>query len=121
MSVTFSGYNPATEQFLAEDLDVNMANANARVVLDALGFAEDVAAGDLCGTVPAQDFLGRVLTGFGLAPTDPGRPVTENTGQHGARFIDCGRAPGYVQDRLVQLQELAEAAVGTPGAVISWG
>ncbi|HZA71475.1 MAG TPA: hypothetical protein VE476_01035, partial [Propionibacteriaceae bacterium] len=97
MSVTFSALDTTTDQWVADELSVNMANANAAVVLDALGFAEDVAAGDLCGGIPAQDFLGRVLTGFGLAPTDPGRPATEDIGEHGARFIDCGRAPGYVQ------------------------
>ena len=121
MSVTFSALNTTTDQWVADELSVNMANANAAVVLDALGFAEDVAAGDLCGSVPAQDFLGRVLTGFGLAPTDPGRPATEDIGEHGARFIDCGRAPGYVQDRLGQLQALAEAAVADPQVVITWG
>lgn len=113
MSVTFFA---ADAQQATEGLEINMSNANAAFVLDALGFAEDVQAGDLCGELPAQDFLGRVLTAFGLAPVDEGVPAHRVE----ANFIECGRRPGYLQERLVQLQELAEVACGHK-SVIAWG
>lgn len=107
MSVTFAAIDATTFEFAADIEDINMNNANAAFVLESLGFAEDVAAGDLCGTVPAQDFLGRVLAALALSPGDEGVPA-HTVGSD--RFIDCGRRPGYLQDRLAGLHELALAA-----------
>lgn len=110
----------------AEHLEVNMSNTNAAVVCGALGI--DLEEWGWCGGLPAQDFLGRVLVALAISPADEGIPAHEIpfgvpgrpawTGE--ARFVDCGRAPGYLQERLGQLHELAQWAVAH-GAEIDFG
>lgn len=118
MSVTFSA---ATRTFCAqlsadvlmsvpaaEHLEVNMSNSNAAVVCDALGI--NLEEEGWCGSVPAENFLGRVLVALAIQPSDEGIPSHElPTG--GVRWIECGRRPGYTQDRLAQLHALATWAV----------
>lgn len=127
MSVTFSA---ATRTFNAdfnadvimslpeaEHLEINMSNTNAVVVCGALGI--DLEDEGWCGSLPAQDFLGRVLLALAIQPADEGIPSHElPTG--GVRWVECGRRPGYTQERLVQLHELAEWAVAH-GAEIDFG
>jgi hypothetical protein len=108
----------------AEELEVNMSNANAVVVCSSLGI--DLEAEGWCGSLPAEDFLGRVLLALAITPTDEGIPAHEVAqefkpswvGQ--ARMIECGRREGYTQERLTQLHELAAWAVAH-GAEISFG
>jgi hypothetical protein len=118
MSVTFTA---ATRTFMpefnadvlmsipaAEDLSVNMSNANAARVCETLGI--DLDEEGWCGSLPAADFLGRVLMALAVLPVDAGVPWHEVPGP-GARMIECGRPEGYTQDRLGQLRELADWAV----------
>lgn len=105
-------------RFEEEAPEVNLANTNARMVLDALGLAPE-PDGEIVGTCTAQDFLGRVLVATAVAPEDPGMPATEQSGLGGARLVDCGRAPGYVQDRLDALREVAEWAASRDRS-ITW-
>ena len=101
----------------AEDLEINVSSANAVVLCDALGI--NLAEEGWCGSLPAEDFLGRVLVALAVQPSDEGIPTHEvPTG--GVRWIECGRRPGYIQDRLAQLHELAEWAVAH-GAVVDFG
>jgi len=116
MSVTFSAYIPATQTFGGDDLDVNMCNRNAAQVCDALGFSLDP---DWCGEMEAKDFQGRVLLALAISPADEGMPSYEHAGP-GARMIEGARRPGYLQERLGQLHELAEWAIAND-AVVSWG
>lgn len=136
MSVTFTA---ATRTFCAEfnadvlrdvpaadELSVNMSNANAATVCATLGV--DLEDWGWCGSLTAEDFLGRVLVALAIQPADEGVPAHEVpfgvpgrpawTGE--ARFIECGRAPGYIQERLGQLRELADWAVAN-GTEISFG
>ena len=98
---------------------VNMSNRNARPVLESLGIEGD----DLwCGSMDAQEFLGRVLMALAVAPTDEGLPEHEWEGasEFGfGRFIDAGREPGYLQARLERLHEVAAAAVAD-GLQVVW-
>jgi hypothetical protein len=89
-----------------------MSNANARTVLDALGYAgEDLEIGEADPT----DFLGRVVLALALAPVDGGRPeIVEG------RTVKCARPEGYRQQRLHELYDLAAAAEAT-GDLIVWG
>ena len=101
----------------AEELEVNMSNSNAAVVCGSLGI--DLEEWGWCGGLPAEDFLGRVLVALAIQPSDEGIPSHEvPTG--GARWIECGRRPGYIQERLAQLHELAAWAV-EHGAEIDFG
>ncbi|MBM0201816.1 hypothetical protein JNW90_00935 [Micromonospora sp. STR1s_5] len=87
---------------------VTVANANATTLLAALGYAvnEDDEWQDLSGAAAADEFLGRVLVALAVAPADAGVP--EHTALTNPRWIECGRRPGYLQDRLEQLRVLAE-------------
>lgn len=140
MSVTFDA---ATRRFCpefdadlliacpeADDLAVNMANGNAAQVCAALGI--DLAAEGWCGSLPAADFLGRVLLALAISPADEGMPSHDLqpgddagpllgiVGEGGPRIIQGARHPGYLQDRLTQLRELADWAVAHD-AEISFG
>jgi hypothetical protein len=116
MSVTFSAITlPAAGQefgdFVHGDLDVNISNANARRVLESLGFTDEAASAELSGATSAEDFLGRVLLALAIEPEDPGVPITQY--QDAPWLIDCGRRVGYLQAVLDNLRDLAEAAVAT--------
>lgn len=127
MSVTFSA---ATRTFhpefnadvlspipAASALQVNVSSANAVVLCGSLGI--DLEFEGWCGSLPAQDFLGRVLLALAIEPADEGIPSHElPTG--GVRWVECGRRPGYIQERLLQLHELAEWAAEN-GAEVDFG
>jgi hypothetical protein len=81
---------------------VNMSNLNAREVLPLLG----LDAEDECGSKDGQDMLGRVLMAQAAGVPDAGRPAVQT-----GNMIDCGRAEGYFDDRLVELEAIALFAV----------
>lgn len=125
MSVTFTA---ATRSFsaewntdvirplpAAEELEVNMSNSNAARVCASLGI--DLEAEGWCGGMPAEDFLGRVLLALAIEPEDAGVPVTVDSAPGRGTFVDCGRAEGYLQERLGQLRELADWAVANKAEI----
>lgn len=103
---------------------VNVANGNASVLLAALGLLGDDLDAEarqdvLCGgSVPAEDFLGRILLALAVAPSDAGVPAHEIPGP-GARFVECGRSEGYLQDRLGALRGVADFAI-TQDTEVVW-
>lgn len=118
MSVTFTAATRVphaefgeviTDLPAAEDLAVNMSNSNAAVVCAALGIDLDELG--WCGSLPARDFLGRILIALAVNPSDAGRPATVDAAPGRATFIDCGRPEGYVEERLGWLRALADWAV----------
>lgn len=94
--------------------ELNMANGNAAAVFDLLGLEFD---GDV-GEAPAEDFLGRVVLAQALldVTTDDenGRP-----GYADGNWTTCGRRPGYLADRLTQLDQIATWA-REHDAVVAW-
>lgn len=92
--------------------EVNLANANARRVLEVLGLADEL--GDLTGHAAAEDFLGHCLIALALEPADAGVPAVQD-----GRFIECGRPAGYLQDRLTELHDLA-VWCAAQGRGVSW-
>jgi hypothetical protein len=109
VSVTFTAGTADGTTGLDMDDMLNVNDGNAAVLLDALGLD-----GELDGALPAAEFLGRVLVGLGLAPVDEGRPAVTDS-----RWTDCGRRPGYVQDRLAELRTIAQRAADE-GWEVSW-
>jgi hypothetical protein len=107
MTVTFSAYDEQSETFASDayDMDVNVSNANARHLLDALGFDTE----DLTGSAPAEMFEGAVLLALAINPADEGIPAHELVPGR-SNLIDCGRRAGYTDERLAQLRTLAAFA-----------
>lgn len=93
--------------------EVNMSNTNAGTLLRTLGLYEE--DGDLTGALPGAEFAAKVTEARVLAPQDAGVPAMA----YGA-IQDCGRRPGYIQDRLNQLQEIANFA-WDKGVAVVWG
>ncbi|NKS56267.1 hypothetical protein GS504_01390 [Rhodococcus hoagii] len=101
-----------------EGPSLNVCNQNAAALLAVLGLTETIAddTGAQSRTTPAFDaggedaatFLGRILLAQALAPTDPGRPVTQSSD---GRFVDGGRRPGYTQEKLGELERIARWAL----------
>lgn len=116
MSVTFTAAGVPQDDEGWSELDVNMSNSNAATIAATLGI--DLDAGGWAGEMEARDFQGRILLALAIEPSDEGVPAHELPGP-GARWIECGRRPGYVQERLGQLHELAQWAVDH-GALIWW-
>lgn len=91
---------------------VNMANGNAAEILNLLGLDFDGCWGE----TSAQDFLGRVLVAQALLDTAAddtnGRPAVEDH-----HWVECGRRPGYLADRLADLHRLATWAVDNQDTV----
>lgn len=119
MSVTVFPATYGTPHFdVADQPERNMSNGNAARVFDVLGI--DLDADGWCGSSSADDLLGRVLLAQAIAPSDAGRPATqERHHDGGALFIDCGRAPGYVDEALVDLRAVCEWAKAR-GVAVSW-
>ncbi|MDN5894442.1 MAG: hypothetical protein L0H93_10495 [Nocardioides sp.] len=131
LCATESGW--VTPVLTLESPVVNLSNTNARFVLDNLGLG---AVEELFGGLPAEQFLGRVLTALAVAPTDEGVPAHDTDGvlveepmealleaivaaptnaapvpDAAARWIECGRRPGYLQDVVERLHEVAQWAI----------
>lgn len=85
---------------------VNLSNRNAADVLGMLGCTHD-GEPEMVGACSADDFEGRVLTALALVPVDAGVPAYETASAGGATVLECGRRPGYHQDILGRLHELA--------------
>jgi hypothetical protein len=100
-----------------DELDVNVAQANAVVLLNALGLPVE----DLSGSATAQDFLGRVILALADVGDDTGIAASvSRSNPQGMTFIECGVRPGYKADVFGQLFDLATEAVRL-GRDIEWG
>lgn len=93
--------------------EVNVSNTNATTLLQALGLHE--VYGDLTGSLSGAEFAAKVMQARVLEPQDAGVPVSTS-----GIVVDCGRQPGYVQDRLESLQKVADFA-WDKDAVVTWG
>jgi hypothetical protein len=107
--------------------EVNVSNGNAIGLLEALGLGGDVvetgfgpAPEDACGSLDADDFLGRVLAAEILSVGDPGRPEEIEVIEDGPTIIYCGTSEGYLDGRLAQLREVATFAKAHGRSVV-WG
>ena len=90
---------------------INLSNGNAVGVLDLLGYTGE----EMYGESDAEDFLGRVLMALAVAPADEGRPTFQD-----GITVYGGTEPGYKQNRLRQLHELALSA-SRAGTSVVWG
>ena len=100
-----------------KDLDIDMSNGRARMVLNALGIPD---TDDLCGQMDRVQFANLCASWLQQHIGRQSAQIEESVtcGAFGATFIDCGVREGYVNQRIRQLSEAARAADG--GNVIYW-
>lgn len=96
--------------------ELNVSNTNADEILSYLGLATSEGFSEYCaGTMPAQDFLGRVLMAEALAPEKSGLVTMQIE-----NVVYCGRPDNYMAARFAKLREIAEWAIANDRSV-SWG
>jgi hypothetical protein len=89
------------------DQELNLANRNACDLLEVLGLTDDDDDEfPWCGSIEADDLLGRILIADAIAP-DPELPSYTIVGQGGGVNVDLGRPAGYLHTKLNLLAELA--------------
>ena len=121
MSVSFYLGNlkdGATTIDFVKDLDIDMSNGKARMVLSALGLPD---TDDLCGHMDRVQFANLCASWLQqhIGKQSPEIEHSVTRGAFGATFIDCGVPEGYINQRIRQLSEAARAARN--GNVIYWG
>lgn len=107
----FCAQFPTNVDMVDSTKSINVSNFNAREILTSLGVV--TADDDLVGALPADDFQGRVLLAAGLSVGDPGTPAYNE-----GAVVYCGRSEGYLDDRYVDLLNLAVAAQQQESRVI---
>lgn len=96
--------------------EVQMSNSNAVGLLDILGIRVGEDFSDrCCGSLSAEDFLGRVLLAQGLNPADAGSDTIAI-----GNMVDCGRPAGYTDAKLDAMREVAQWALANKRE-IAWG
>jgi hypothetical protein len=93
---------------------VNVSNTNASLLLERLGIEFDYS-----GQIDAEDLLGRALVA-NVGRDDSGMASTTDRGAGGATIIDCGLRPGYFDERMAQLVEVAEYAKTVGTGKVQW-
>jgi hypothetical protein len=120
MSVSFYIGNlkdgATTINFVAE-LNINMSNSNAAMVLDALGIPDtDCLCGHMNRTQFANLCTSWLQQHIGKQSAEIDASIAR--GVLGATFIDCGVREGYINQQIRRLSEAARA--GADGNVIYW-
>ncbi len=120
MSVTFRVRPDRIRLGGVDEPTLNVSNANARTLLRALGLVPELGAAAVAtathdqkhdpsnvdyldGECDSSDLLGRVDLALALAPADAGLPWHALD----TRTTECGRRPGWLQDRLGELRGIA--------------
>jgi hypothetical protein len=99
---------------------LNVNGGNASMILETLGLPTDPWELPEDFEFPTgQDFLGRVVMARGLAPIDEGMPMHQLDPEN-ARWQGGNRHEGYLQEKLAELEALAQYAI-MHGRTISWG
>jgi hypothetical protein len=92
---------------VSDDLDVNLSNMNARLILDILGID---GGEELVGSVPGDVFLGAVMLAQAGDRDDSGVADVVTVTARGTRLTDCGLPAGYYARTFGNLRALAEEA-----------
>jgi hypothetical protein len=122
VSVDFMAQWPVPgEQWPEIGESVNCNNGRAAEILDLLGYDSSwpIAGEDSPGEFTAR--VRRALMRAGnVAGADGGTPWTEDggPGTGRARWVECGRRPGYFAERLPELEAVAAEAERHGGMVV---
>jgi hypothetical protein len=110
MSITFRTeftYDTVTDRWTDHGgPELNVSNTNAALLLERLGLDPADCEG---GDIDADDLLGRAMVG-NIGRDDSGVTAAEIRAPGQLTMIDCGVRPGYFDDRLSVLVEVATYA-----------
>ncbi|MDD2878362.1 MAG: hypothetical protein PHT60_13885 [Acidiphilium sp.] len=99
--------------------DINMCNANALDVLEALGFP-NMSVSDV--PIPIEDFLDRTTRALrgSIDRPSPAMEVRSSQTGYGMAIIIGRRAEGYIQKRLHQLAVMTRESRSNGATHIGW-
>jgi len=102
-----------------EDREFSLSNANAAEVLDALGIENSFSERPW----PIHCFRALLIVARRkrLGHASPAIPVTELQEQGEMLVIDCGRAEGYIEQKLAKLSDLVNQGVELGATHVGWG
>ncbi|MEW2434232.1 hypothetical protein AB0952_08625 [Streptomyces caniferus] len=92
--------------------DVNVHGGTARFLLPLLGLPAADGTDEVCGDLPAGDFVGRVLVALALAPQGTGPGAM----RAGSASVDC--VPGHLRARLHDLLRVGQWCVAHDRRVV---
>lgn len=98
--------------------DVNISSANARSILERLGYEYDPEDG-ICGSATPDEIIGRALLA-NIGRDDSGIRSAVVSDGPGATMIDCGLRPGYYDERMTAILDLAHEAQRRE-VLVGWG
>jgi hypothetical protein len=112
---------PESARAALDENSMNVSNANGRDLLDTLNINSSF------GVKPVEDFAALLaerrqtdlLARNGLVSAAVPSTVDPSPGR--MTLIDCGRRPGYIENRLRDLTELVQKARTLGATHISWG
>jgi len=101
------------------DREFSLSNANAADVLDALGIEDSFS--ERPWPIPCFRTLVIVTRRKRLGHASPAIPVTETREPGTMLVIDCGRAEGYIEQKLAKLSDLVNEGVEIGATHVGWG
>ena len=123
MSVSFVLYKASGQRFDPlpghDDREFSLSNANAADVLDALGIEDSFS--ERPWPIPCFRALLIVARRKRLGHASRHIPVTETRKPGTMLVIDCGRAEGYIEQRLAQLSDLVNEGIEIGATRVGWG
>ena len=123
MSVSFALYKSSGQRFDLlpghDDGEFSLSNANAADVLDALGIEDSFSERHW----PIQCFRTLLIVARRkrLGHASRALPVTETQEPGKMLVIDCGRAEGYIEQKLAKLSDLVNEGVEIGATHVGWG
>ena len=102
-----------------DDREFSLSNANAADVLDALGIENSFS--ERPWPIPCFRALLIVARRKRLGHASPAIPVTETRKPGTMLVIDCGRAEGYIEQKLAKLSDLVNEGVEIGATHVGWG
>jgi hypothetical protein len=123
MSVSFALYKSSGQRFDLlpgrDDGEFSTSNANTADVLDALGIEDSFSERPW----PIQCFRTLLIVARRkrLGHAFRALPVTETQEPGKMLVIDCGRAEGYIEQKLANLSDLVNEGVEIGATHVGWG
>jgi hypothetical protein len=102
-----------------DDGESSLSNANAADVLNALGIEDSFS--ERPGPIQCFRTLLIVARRKRLGHASRALPVTETQEPGKMLVIDCGRAEGYIEQKLANLSDLVNEGVEIGATHVGWG